>query len=744
MASHAARASDDFPSSCAGRGAFPAVPETQCSDRGVQQAEVGSGLHSRQHAIPPAAAYAHPSDSIDLASTAGGGNAGAAGESRNTLALFVRRAPEEYSVAKGVESTLTARLRQQASREKEHRSGISSLDLSRNSGGTGDLAGGMRVIQVRVHLPPYEGEASVAVMSVPSTMRVADLRTEVIRQNRDKLGSLAAWDLRFYDEDEDEPDCDCPLFDDSIQVGCLGVSDIALCRAVLPVNTSPSPPLSSPIEDVGETLPDVTPQAKGGMLLQKVSFDCPRDTCIRSPTRQCSSRDDQHEAGFLRESATMGSSSVSPGVEPSTAARTAHDANAVVGSTAAHQSTSSCGECLPRKSSTEHATADPLTSKRTLWRCRSMPQVTSVVVGGFEQLCFEQLDLPSRAVDMGDSTDVCATFTRLLKIILPDGPSCPVAQPAAGIDAIDTAVSAQTAFPPLALAMDARESVTSQPVSGVGDKGEDGFGGKAVVLEIRRDATLFEVMQRLSRDHGRAYDPVNFAFERVDDGIRQRVDPDAQVSHLHPQSSVLAIVRKDGGGRSEHAVPTASTRSLHTGLPRPQFDLALRRPPPSAFFFNEYTASMTKEYFVTVAVGRGPGASRSVQCTLVVDRERLYHNPLRVSAATGALGTSMPQEGPIQKKASFMPPLLKKFTKHLQLAESSRAESSIFAERRVCDIKSIACEVAVQRGFSIIYLGAGGGSSEGGTSELVYQAQTPTECAEIVARIEFLRSLAPR
>merc|ERR1712032_1151615 len=85
----------------------------------------------------------------------------------------------------------------------------------------------------RVHLPPYDVKGSVVVISVPPAMLVADLRNEVIYQNQDRLGetAAAAWDLRVYDEDEEEPDYDCPPFDGSMPTGCLGLSDVALSRA---------------------------------------------------------------------------------------------------------------------------------------------------------------------------------------------------------------------------------------------------------------------------------------------------------------------------------------------------------------------------------------------------------------------------------------------------------------------------------------------------------------------------------
>jgi hypothetical protein len=252
-----------------------------------------------------------------------------------------------------------------------------------------------------------------------------------------------------------------------------------------------------------------------------------------------------------------------------------------------------------------------------------------------------------------------------------------------------------------------------------------------IVLAVREDASLLEVLEQLKQERGRAYDPVNFAFERIDDGITQRLDLDTQVKQLQPHSNILTLVRKDapvvlslGGERIQRRLEEL-TLSPHSR----QLD-SLRRPLPSAFFFNEYTASIATEYFVTIAVRGSRSQSQPCECHLVVDRERLYHQAPR--------GYSVPAEGSSQKKSSFMSTFTKKVFLKTFSAEGSRTEPSLFVERRVCDVRKIACDETHQRRFSVAY----GSSGDGSSCELVYQAHTPTECAEIVARVQFLMKLA--
>lgn len=267
---------------------------------------------------------------------------------------------------------------------------------------------------------------------------------------------------------------------------------------------------------------------------------------------------------------------------------------------------------------------------------------------------------------------------------------------------------------------------TSVAAAGSADRG---FEKSEVVLDVRDDATLHDVLEQLKQERGRAYDPVNFAFERLDDGIRQRVDLDMLVKQL--RSNTLTVVRKDAPvALSSEPDPFSPGVLMHrlADMSGRQLD-SLRRPPPSAFFFNEYTASIATEYFVTVTV-RG-SRSRPCECHLVVDRERLYHQPPR--------GSQTP-EASSQKKSSLS--LLKKFVKPWGTTEGPAPSVVIFAERRVCDVRRIACDEGHQRGFSVVYGGAAGSSGETNSCELVYQAHTPTECAEIVARVQFLQTLS--
>jgi hypothetical protein len=160
---------------------------------------------------------------------------------------------------------------------------------------------------------------------------------------------------------------------------------------------------------------------------------------------------------------------------------------------------------------------------------------------------------------------------------------------------------------------------------------------------------------------------------------------------------------------------------------------ALSRPPPAAFFFSEYSASIATEYFVMVAPRDSRG--RPVQCALVVDRGSLRHQVPR---------GHRPPKRPEPRKSSFIAPLLKNFSRHLQQDDNIEVEPAIFVERCVCDICTITRDESHGRAFSVVYSGAGGaGGAQRDTRsiELAYEAQTPTECSEIIARLRFLMDL---
>merc|ERR1719161_3032390 len=114
---------------------------------------------------------------------------------------------------------------------------------------------------------------------------------------------------------------------------------------------------------------------------------------------------------------------------------------------------------------------------------------------------------------------------------------------------------------------------------------------ESAVLVVGAESTLREVLVHLSQKRSQSLDPVTFAFERLEDGIRQRLDMDMKVKHFHAHSAnILTVVRKDapvpspplihhltliGHGRDGDGLDVAYDRRLD----------GLRRPPPSVFFF---------------------------------------------------------------------------------------------------------------------------------------------------------------
>eukprot|EP00930_Biecheleria_cincta_P099456 TRINITY_DN91087_c0_g1_i1.p1 TRINITY_DN91087_c0_g1~~TRINITY_DN91087_c0_g1_i1.p1 ORF type:complete len:510 (-),score=58.94 TRINITY_DN91087_c0_g1_i1:18-1439(-) len=191
--------------------------------------------------------------------------------------FFVLRPPEEYSRLESVESSLTLLLRRQALQEEKNGQAGSPLRCCSTSA-SGDTHRSKH-LAVRIHVPPYD-EDSVLTLTVPRTMRVADLRDKVVQEHLAQHPSAASasrpglCELRLYDEDEEEPDFDCPPFDYNLQVGCLSVADIALCFEVQSCDTPPSPLQSAPGSDEkhGTVLlsPEaVTPKADAGIAANK-------------------------------------------------------------------------------------------------------------------------------------------------------------------------------------------------------------------------------------------------------------------------------------------------------------------------------------------------------------------------------------------------------------------------------------------------------------------------------------------
>jgi len=295
-----------------------------------------------------------------------------------------------------------------------------------------------------------------------------------------------------------------------------------------------------------------------------------------------------------------------------------------------------------------------------------------------------------------------------------------------------------------------------EPSGGFSTPRASHVAGGEVVLNVEEDAKLREVLHQLNREyeHGRAYDPHKFTMERMDDGIQQRLDLDMQVKQLPGQVNVLTVVRMDaplspmtrmpslnhlasmtkGGKKKDTSKYTSSGRT---------------RPPREIFCFNDYAASIAREYDVTVSMaarsskhtssryesstGRYESSTRRArpcECHLLVDREQLYHQPPR---------GSQPLDETNPKKTSATLNFMKKIVPWVSI-EPSRAEPSIFVARRICDVQSISYDEQDQHGFSIVY----GTTEEGVVSrlELFYQAESPTKCAELVAFVEYLMTLA--
>lgn len=571
--------------------------------------------------------------------------------------LFVRRAPEEYARLDIAESRLTALLRRQASRDDGQYWSCGGLP---NMAGAPFQGAHSKSLKVRVHLPPYDNKDSVVSMAVPMGMRVMEFRDEVIRQHASRAGlkPFSTYELRLYDEDEQEPDYDCPPFDKSLQVGCLNVSDVALCPAASASGTPPSPrsPAESSLgEEAAATSGAATPEALDGVPADKVPSLC------------VSFEDEDGEAGQLRRVGRV--------EKPLRKGSDSEVCRWLGGHAVSHR------------------------------RTRSMPHFVGEA---------KRQDAADSA-GAGAAEGRGAAGTRQLRLLVADGA-------AQAVVAGNVAAAAAAAEP------------TGPQAGGPDAEACGGSVGESVVLSVRDEATLLEVLEQLSRQRGRTYDPVNFVVERLDDGIRQRLDLNMQVKHLQQRSSVLMLTRKDAPVALSLDEPfplTWRSEGMGSAPSRREHDV-LRRPPATVFFFNEHTASIATEYLVTVAA-RG-SRSRPVECALVVDRERLHHQVPR----------AWPHDKAEGKKGSFMPPLLKKLGRHLQLSESFRADSGIFVERRVRDVRAVFCGTAHQV-FSVVYGGGGSGTPlETSSVELVYQAQTPTECAEIVARLNFLLALVAK
>lgn len=571
--------------------------------------------------------------------------------------LFVRRSPEEYSRLESVESSLTALLRRQASQEDSyHRAGFAHLAGPSFCDFDGD-----KLVEIKVHLPPYDHKGSAVTMSVPMAMRVADLCQEVLREHRGRvvLAPFATYELRLYDEEDEDADYETPAFDENLRVGCLSTCDLALCPALSPSGTPPSPPLSCPSEEAEDlSAAALTPEDRG-ILAQRAVGGRP---ALRGAARSLVVRPGPpvtYAEDLSAPRAAMGSSSSSSAAGDSgTRARASAHAEAVSTDVAKAPEGAPAGGALA-------------------WVGAPASSALPSVLG-----CRIEVPVSQRPPRKSSDPEVGARTAG-----------------ASSEDSPDRKLHRRVKSMPM-MAGGAWLESTDLAMPGAGAAGE---GGDTVWAEERR----------------------RWSSEDAAGGARSSRQPtlllpDGSVKQDQSSSSALSAGRKDAPPALSPTDPFSPLRWLEGRSMTPS--LESRRPSPASFFFNEYTASIATEYFVTVAA-RGARA-RPVECMLVVDRERLYHQVPRGAALQ-------------ERKGSFMTGVVQSLLP--QRSRSLRPDPAIFVTRSVREVRSIFCEEGHERAFTVLY--ATGGAGEIGSLELTYEAQTPTECAEIVARMNFLLTL---
>eukprot|EP00811_Abedinium_folium_P012064 NODE_2117_length_2289_cov_8.541166.p1 GENE.NODE_2117_length_2289_cov_8.541166~~NODE_2117_length_2289_cov_8.541166.p1 ORF type:complete len:653 (+),score=151.13 NODE_2117_length_2289_cov_8.541166:225-2183(+) len=567
--------------------------------------------------------------------------------------FFRRRSPEQFHRLEVMTSGLTPRLRQTGGQT----SAVVNLQDP-------DLLNGKarRKVDVRVHLPPHGQDPTSVTMTVATMALVSAFRDEIVTQHLG--GASALYELRLYDEEEGEPDFDCPPFDLAQRVGCLDVSDLALC-------------LAQPVTDatlVGSGLP--MGKSKHTTLL--CGSDMP-----------------------LVPNVGMG-----PAAETIVAEASVASPHAVIFENGAASSPGAAIACTvqhPRRRTQSSPRGGGEHSSRRLRR-RGPASSRAVVRGGFEKLhpvmvrsereatgcCAEAMAGPTTAEAKGGAANV----TQMLSVTLP-----PSAVPQAGGD-----------------------EVPAGGTAGVGN---------TVSICTHSGTTLIEILKQLSEVCACVYDPVNFDFERIGEGhTHQRLDVNMPVQHLQQDTVALAVVRKespipDPMRRNQRGRAAGAGKECDAGA-------NLRRP---AFPF-EFAASLTTEYFVSARI-RGSDM-RPVDCVLVVGRERLTH---RTAAARLEIGCF----SGLEKRVGSV--FAQYFGKQLALSffpkrqKQSQAEREILAEQRVQDIREVVQDADDKLGFMVAYRNA---KDVGATRRIEYQAQTPTECKEVVARMRVLVTLGER
>ncbi|CAK0795036.1 unnamed protein product [Prorocentrum cordatum] len=598
--------------------------------------------------------------------------------------VFVRRRPEEFSKPTGARSSLTAELRR-----LDRRTGCAAGDSVSPPGGHRWGLDAVRTLELRVHLAPYGGEA--ITVEVPACMCVAALSGEVMRQSRRRrrIQTSASCEVRVYDESQRQPDYSYPPFDPDLRLGSLGVRDVAMCPLTCPPGTPPSPPLAAPSEGCELSVAAVTPLADFCALARRMP--CAAGASKTAPSIQGVHRPARGQRGSRAAAPGRGPTAPQRGSKGQESGRGGGDTHAgtgeifmtITGDGEADGASWTEDEATVRRARQHSDThlqlggppAPPLSQPRS--RSMSMPSLEPLVTSGG----FEAVPATSRAADRVPSPSAGA---RTLWLLLSEG--------------------AREAAPPLG------------PCGGAGCTGAP----EAVALSAPGGVTLHEVLERLSRERGRRYDPVSFAIERLTGGATQRLDLNMQVKHLQPGAATLRVVQKytPTASPSTPPPPLQSARAPEAEAGGAEHGPSLCSHP--AFLLSEHAAAIATEYLVTVAV-QGSRA-RPVECLLVVDRDLLRHRPPRRGV-----------QGPEQRKGLFIGALLRK------LGSLERGDPDIFSERNVRDITDIFPHGGTQSAFSVVYncLSLGIGSDD--SIELVYEAQTPTERADIFARLRFLQ-----
>eukprot|EP00929_Paragymnodinium_shiwhaense_P088141 TRINITY_DN48355_c0_g1_i1.p1 TRINITY_DN48355_c0_g1~~TRINITY_DN48355_c0_g1_i1.p1 ORF type:complete len:767 (-),score=115.34 TRINITY_DN48355_c0_g1_i1:18-2096(-) len=632
--------------------------------------------------------------------------------------LFVRRSPEAYAASKlGRQSSLTIGLRQQA---QSSRTGLFAEAASR---GQGDGC-----VCLNVHLPVRERsgcQAAPVNLKVPAAMRVVGLREEIVRQyaHLEGFSPYEAYELRLWDDEEQEPDYDCPPFDENLQVSVLNVTDVALAKASSTQPNTPLPPamsqsMLSDSQASSASVSSNTPTAAPGGILKR-----PR---LKSPsTSSCSGDENVSKPSCETEA------------PPTDDLRRKNCRSRSFPQLAAGKS-ELLADILNHLSGFDRLLEDA--ERSSCSRKNSKVKDDGKRKNSYMSSCGWENSLPLKGAGIGKRGEAQPEPIRYrtLELLLTDGPDhvqdCSAALELAGTygNLADVVHGPSTSW-------------TRTPT---------GLGCERVMVEMGVDSTLCQVLERLSRDRCRTYDPVHFEFERTDDDdVRQKLDIHTKVKHLPQSTNKLMVVRKDASMltmmpsvlpqacfQDGGSLPDRCLRNIGRTKSMPQLCVAPHQPSASSsLFLNEYVKAIPAEYVLQVGIAGAANAKPStmVDCVLAVDRHRLVHR------ASLTPPSSEPEK--TGTGAAFVPSLLRSVKRHLQnLKDGGHNQflaSCVYKERSAGDIVSLQEENPTNLSFRVTYATASSeGTGEASTVTVVYMTQTPTECSEVFSRLQFLRS----